>query len=750
MHVRTSTKNTNGKVYQYVQIVQSVRRGGRSTQEVLGNLGSLPEQTVSNLKLALQASRENRAIIVAPDSPGLTDRTKVEANLRFLDLAVMLDTWRGLGMDKLLAELCPSDGTNISTADVITVLVLQRCVAPGSKLYAQRWVPTTALPELLDFPVDGFNNTRIHRVLDALHAATAELQNRLPLLYRQKGASPTAFFVDVTDTYFEGRGCEMAERSRTKAGHRNKWAIGIVLLATERGFPLRWQVVSGKTKDPQAMGEMADKLKKLTWIRGLPFVCDRAMGQESSLLRLLDNKLHFLTAAPVDTIDSHTSKLPHQPFSALELGGTQASNEQDIKLVVQTAREIGLEEVDERLFVLDLGVSDFMLAAERKEKSKSQPVDKKYRRQDIGARLQIARQFRAKLDSGEYENELALARQVGMTKARIVQLLRLLELAPDIQEQLLNYKGELHVPYHRLQRAIKEQDPARQRELLGDVLGKAADKSLDGIPANDQGEAGSSGELQQEDLAATPRRLRRVAYFNPQMFVDQRNRAREHLAELDRFVAELNDELANASQGRKEEPTRRKIMRELESRHYTDVFTISLSPIKVAKETGTQIDSFHCELKLNPKVWVKRRRYDGFVLLLGHPDLAASGKELALLYRAKDVIEKNFETIKSVIELRPIFSHTDPKVQAHVTICILALLLNRVLEHRLRESNMALTAPACAEVLETCHLNRMKRRLAGQGLYSVTEPTRVQQEILEALGLTHLVDDESIAKALGG
>ena len=82
------------KTYRYTQIVQSCWRNGVSTQKVLGNLGDLPEQTVDNLKLALRAAREGKALVVADDAPGLSDYSKVQANLRYLDLAVILQVWR--------------------------------------------------------------------------------------------------------------------------------------------------------------------------------------------------------------------------------------------------------------------------------------------------------------------------------------------------------------------------------------------------------------------------------------------------------------------------------------------------------------------------------------------------------------------------------------------------------------------------------------------------------------------------------
>jgi len=631
MHLRTSTKRQGTKTYRYVQIVQSCWRNGVSTQKVLGNLGTPPTQTVENLKLALRAAREGKALVVADKAPGLSEPSKVEANLRYLDLAVMLEVWRNWGLSQLLVELLPPTESAAAPADVVTILTLQRCVAPGSKLYAQRWFPTTALPELLGVSPKQFNNTRVHRLLDELHAVSPQLQQRLPAMYEEHGEASSALFIDVTDTWFEGRGCEMAQRNRTKAGHRNKWTIGIVLLSNEQGYPLRWQVMASKTKDHIAMGEMVESIKNLDWVQGLPFVCDRAMGRESSLRKLLASGLRFLTAAPVNSIESYTTELPYQAFSGLALEGTEASQDKDVELVVKKAREIELEEVDEDLFILGLGVVEFQWQSDKKQ------AKKKSKR----------------------------------------------------------------------------------------------------------------GNKDRQDVAEPPPgRLHLLAYFNPQMFVDQRRRAQEHLAELNRFVEELNQELAQAGRGRKEETTRRKIIRRLEKHDYCECFDVLLDPIQVITKCGSKVDSFRCRLDLKPDQWKRRRRYDGFVLLLGHPDLALTGKKLALLYRAKDIIEKDFQCIKSLIKLRPIYHHTDSKVLAHVDICMLALIPQRALEHRLRRANVALSTQACLEIMSTCHLNRMEQRIGSNAFYSVTKITTAQHEILQALNLGHLVDDSTVARTL--
>ena len=118
-----------------------------------------------------------------------------------------------------------------------------------------------------------------------------------------------------------------------------------------------------------------------------------------------------------------------------------------------------------------------------------------------------------------------------------------------------------------------------------------------------------------------------------------------------------------------------------------------------------------------------------------HPDLPHSALKLAQLFRAKDAVEKDFQTIKSAVKLRPIYHRTDPKVQAHVTLCMLALLLQRTLEHLLCKAKCRLSFQAAIEILRTCHLNRVHKTANAQTIYLKTAETVAQREILEALDL---------------
>lgn len=667
MYPRRTTVRRGKKTYRYVHLVESHRRAdGVPVQRALVNLGPLSDQAFENLQIAFSASRQGKAVVVQEETLKEVARDKVKANLRYLDVAVVHHEWERWGLGPVVSSLIGEEETTISTAKVIECLTIQRCVAPRSKLFAQQWFPTTTLPELLGIPLGHFNNTRVHRALDALARISPRLQEKLTSLYQTQEPAFAAMFLDVTDTYFEGHGCESAKRSRTKAGHRNKWCISIVLLANEKGFPLRWAMVPGRVKDHDAMGPIVGEIQNLEWAKGVPLVCDRAMGMQSSVKSLHDTGLHFLTAAHVDSIESYSTKLPWKVFSEIEIQATEASRQHDIERVVQCANEMkDLERVDEDLFVMDLGLVSWVSDTDQKQEKPTA----------------------TSAPSGEPTR--ARGRKAGTVR-----------------------EGQLtgSIPEHRT-----------------------------GQTTNDKASANPARLDEDSPESYT---LRLVAYFNPHMFVDQRRRAREHLVALQEFVADLNVELATARRSRSEESTRRKIVQRLEKNNYLDLFDVHLQPM--ALQEG-RVASFRCELKVREDAWKRRQRYNGFVLLIGHPDLQQSAKQLALLYRAKDMVEKDFQLIKSLVKLRPIYHRTDPKVLAHVDLCMLALLQERSLEDRLATAGLKQTAALTIEQLATCHLNLMKPGTGGPYFYSVTEATREQRRVLDVLRLPHLTDDNAVA-----
>lgn len=74
-------------------------------------------------------------------------------------------------------------------------------------------------------------------------------------------------------------------------------------------------------------------------------------------------------------------------------------------------------------------------------------------------------------------------------------------------------------------------------------------------------------------------------------------------------------------------------------------------------------------------------RYDGKWVLLTNDD-TLSAEEVAGTYKGLLVIERCFQALKSTqIEMRPMYHWLPRRIEAHVKVCVLALLIERVAEH---------------------------------------------------------------------
>lgn len=85
------------------------------------------------------------------------------------------------------------------------------------------------------------------------------------------------------------------------------------------------------------------------------------------------------------------------------------------------------------------------------------------------------------------------------------------------------------------------------------------------------------------------------------------------------------------------------------------------------------------ELRINRMAVRERAQRDGLWVIRSN-DEELSGQDLALAYKQLMRVEESWKTMKSAIHIRPVFHRTEERIQAHVFLCVLALLLERVAE----------------------------------------------------------------------
>ena len=86
--------------------------------------------------------------------------------------------------------------------------------------------------------------------------------------------------------------------------------------------------------------------------------------------------------------------------------------------------------------------------------------------------------------------------------------------------------------------------------------------------------------------------------------------------------------------------------------------------------------------------------------LLATNDWTLTPVRMFELYRAKDGVEKCFRISKQVLRVRPIYVHSDERIEAMLLINLLALLVYNLLEREMRQHGLPLTTRRLIEQLE--------------------------------------------------
>ena len=114
-------------------------------------------------------------------------------------------------------------------------------------------------------------------------------------------------------------------------------------------------------------------------------------------------------------------------------------------------------------------------------------------------------------------------------------------------------------------------------------------------------------------------------------------------------------------------------------------------PLRASTKTGPYLSvSAAGELYVDARKVEAAEKLDGKWVLLTNDD-TLSVADVATTYRAAGVIERCFRSLKSAqIELRPMYHRLSRRIEAHVKLCVLALLIERIAERQCGQSWMRL------------------------------------------------------------
>jgi transposase len=276
--------------HDYYSLVEPYRENGKNRHRVITYLSGLTQEELQQIKRGLAVMK------------GLEiETTKIEDLIfenhwRYLDVAFLDVIWKQWKLSKIFPQ---SDGKDVQTSEIMEILTLYRCLDPGSYLSAVDWFNKTALDRILHINGQHINKSRIFRELDLIEDKKEDIERYLyKALKKQDEDSMHIVFYDLTDSYFEGRKCELASAGRTKSNGFRKKRVVLSLLVNSRGYPFAWDILENYTADVKTIKGLSNQWKTEFKFKDneIVLVFDRGMVSDENLKHLELEKYKYITA----------------------------------------------------------------------------------------------------------------------------------------------------------------------------------------------------------------------------------------------------------------------------------------------------------------------------------------------------------------------------------------------------------------------------------------------------------------------
>lgn len=286
MYAYIARVRAKGRVYEYLQVCETVRRDGKPTRRTLGSLGRLDRldpQKVDGLIRGLRRYAEREAA-----SPGPTEAPILTTRL-LGPIQVARQLWVELGLPQLL----PQGQQGFPVEDVLFRLVANRLVAPKSKLAMVDWQAQVEWGADRQYGYDD-----VLRAMDVLHAHKTAVEDALFGQIRQLFSTPLRLvWYDLTSTYFEGDGaCELAAYGHSRDHRADRAQVVVGLALTQEGFPIAHDVFPGDTADVTTVAHMAQQLTERFGLPQAIVVGDRGLLSVANTQALADLGLRYVLA----------------------------------------------------------------------------------------------------------------------------------------------------------------------------------------------------------------------------------------------------------------------------------------------------------------------------------------------------------------------------------------------------------------------------------------------------------------------
>jgi hypothetical protein len=285
--------------YEYVQLVESYRDGGRIRQRVHASLGRRDELEQSGKLDGILQSMGRLTEQTLVLSAHLRGETTTVRHARIGPPLVFERLWRETGCREAIEALLREREFSIPVERLIFAAVLHRIMVSGSDRACHHWLDA--------YQVTGVNERQLHqfyramawigqelppvlqrgavdfvprctkdRIEEALFARTRHLFSKLDVV-----------FFDTTTLTFEGRGgVTIGRRGHNKDGHPELPQMVVGMVIDQQGEPICCEMWPGNTADVTTLVPIVDRLRQRFHIGTICIVADRGMIAKDAIAEI--------------------------------------------------------------------------------------------------------------------------------------------------------------------------------------------------------------------------------------------------------------------------------------------------------------------------------------------------------------------------------------------------------------------------------------------------------------------------------
>jgi transposase len=162
--------------------------------------------------------------------------------------------------------------------DRVVAMVAARILAPESKLATTRWWDTTTLPRVL--ALGGSDEDDLYAAMDWLLDRQKRIEARLAKRHLREDA---LVLYDLSSSYFEGSSCPLGALGHNRDGKKGKLQVNYGLLTDDRGCPVAVSVFKGNTVDTKTLLPQVRRVQAQFGIERLAIVGDRGMISQTQI-----------------------------------------------------------------------------------------------------------------------------------------------------------------------------------------------------------------------------------------------------------------------------------------------------------------------------------------------------------------------------------------------------------------------------------------------------------------------------------